>query len=89
MIILYYSFEKVGQKTTIALTQLIAQIKQIINDPVQFKEQYSSITNSLILQLNTTIKGYVKNAKRSILKDINDIIISQIDFEALKNQLGI
>ena len=68
------------------ITQLIAQITQIINDPIQFKEQYSSIMNTLIPQLNSTIKGYVKNAKRSILKDIRDIIVSQIDFETLKNQ---
>ena len=48
------------------ITQMMAQITQIINDHVQFKEQYSSITNSLIPQLNTTIKGYVKNAKLSM-----------------------
>lgn len=67
-------------------SSLTSQIAQIINDPIQFKEQFSSITNSLIPQLNTTIKGYVKNAKRSILKDIKDIILSQIDFESLKTQ---
>lgn len=68
------------------ITQLISQITQIINEPTQFKEQFSLVSNSLIPQLNTTIKGYVKNAKRSILKDIKEIVISQIDFETLKNQ---
>lgn len=46
------------------ITQLISQITQIINEPTQFKEQFSLVSNSLIPQLNTTIKGYVKNAKR-------------------------
>lgn len=63
---------------------IISQITQIINEPLQFKDNYSQLTNSLISQLNSTIKGYVKNAKRSILKDIKDTVNASIDYESLK-----
>lgn len=69
------------------ILQQQARINEIIGNATLFHDHYSELTQNIISSMNKQIKSYVKNSKKSIMKDIYSLVIDSIDWSSLQTKL--
>lgn len=70
------------------MLQQQARIFELLDNATLFKEHYHELTTNIISSMNKQIKNYVKNSKKSILKDVYALVVDSIDWEQLQTKLA-
>lgn len=65
------------------------RICEIISDASKFGSFYNELTNNIVSSMNEMIRTYVKTGRTAILVDIYDELVSQTDWNGLKERFKI
>lgn len=65
-----------------------SRIEEILSHGGKFKSYYNELINNIITSMNTMIKSYTKDSKQSIMIDIFDGVMSNINFDELKQRFN-
>ena len=65
-----------------------SRVYEILTDAGKFKSHYNDLVNNIIDSMNSQCRSYERNSKKSIMVDVYDNVIENIDWSALQNSLA-
>ena len=71
-----------------SISSQVSRIEEIISNASLFKEHYTELSSNIVPSVSQQIHSYVKNAKRSILVDVYELVVEAIDWADLQTKLA-
>lgn len=65
------------------------RICEIVSDASKFGSFYDELTNNIVSSMNEMIRTYVKTGRTAILVDVYDELVSQTDWNSLKDRFKV